>query len=167
MAGTPVAVWGRTTSPFAEFARYYASVLAAIGLKPTLHLLTDSVYYPTIGNARTRAQTGYAEWVQDFPEPADFYLLLDARSIQPRNNLNLSMVDDPAIQHALPSLDARSTADAPAWAALERHTAERAYLDVIGQRALPKFFSDRIDFRSAIISPVFLEDVSSWRLRSG
>jgi len=54
--------------------------------------------------------------------------------------------------------------DARAWAALERHTAQQAYLAVIGQRSLPKFFSDRIDFRTAIISPVFLEDVSSWQL---
>jgi len=163
-AGASVTVWGRATSPFAEFARYYAGVLASIGLKPTLRLLTDSVYYPTIGSAGTHAQTGYAEWVQDFPDPSDFYALLDARSIQPRNNLNLSRVDDPTIQRALLSLEAQTTVDARAWAALERHTAQQAYLVVIGQRSLPKFFSDRIDFRTAIISPVFLEDVSSWQL---
>jgi peptide/nickel transport system substrate-binding protein len=164
MSGTRITVWGRATSPFAEFARYYASVLASIGLRPTLHLLNDSVYYPTVGSARTGARTGYGEWVQDYPQPSDFYLLLDARSIQPANNLNLSRVDDPAIQRALRVLDSRPRPDARAWAALERHTAARAYLDVIGQRTLPKFFSDRIDFGAAIISPVFLEDVSSWRL---
>jgi hypothetical protein len=102
--------------------------------------------------------------VQDFPDPSDFYALLDARSIQPRNNLNLGRVDDPTIQRALLSLEAQTTVDARAWAALERHTAQQAYLVVIGQRSLPKFFSDRIDFRTAIISPVFLEDVSSWQL---
>jgi peptide/nickel transport system substrate-binding protein len=166
MAGTPVTVSGRAISPFAEFARYYAGVMGSIGLRPSLRLLTDSVYFQTIGNADTHAQTGFGEWMQDFPRPSDFYVLLDARSIQPRNNLNVGYVDDPAIQRALPSLDAQRNVDAAAWAALERHTAERAYFDVIGQRALPKFFSDRIDFRRAIISPVFLEDVSSWRLRA-
>jgi hypothetical protein len=54
--------------------------------------------------------------------------------------------------------------DAPAWAALERHTAERAYVDAISRRSLPKFLSDRIDFRTAIVSPVFLADISSWQL---
>jgi peptide/nickel transport system substrate-binding protein len=165
MAGTPVTVWGRAISPFAEFARYYAGVMGSIGLRPSLRLLTDSVYFQTIGNADTHAQTGFGEWMQDFPRPSDFYVLLDARSIQPRNNLNVGYVDDPAIQRALPSLDAQRNVDAAAWAALERHTAERAYFDVIGQRALPKFFSDRIDFRAAIVSPVFLADISSWRLR--
>jgi len=170
-AGTRVTVWGRQTSPFAEFARYYASVLGSIGYRTTLKLLADSVYFQTIGNVGTHAQTGYAEWAQDFPNPIDFYLLVDARSIRPQGNLNFSMVDDPLIQRMLPRLESRPAtlldADAPQWEALDRHTAARAYLAVIGQRSLPKFLSSRIDFASAIFSPVYLNDVSSWRLASG
>jgi ABC-type transport system substrate-binding protein len=166
--GARVGVWGRTSSPFSQIVVYYASVLREIGLRPTLKLITDKLYFPTVGNPRTRAQTGYGEWSEDFPDPSDFYLLLDARSIQPQNNLNLSMAADPQIQAALPRLGARPGAAEPAaWQALDRHAAARAYVEVLGHRSVPKFLSDRIDFGAAIVSPVYLEDVTSWRLVAG
>jgi peptide/nickel transport system substrate-binding protein len=167
-AGAKVGVWGRTSSPFSQIVVYYADVLRKLGLRPTLRLIEDKLYFPTVGNPRTRAQTGYSEWSEDFPDPSDFYLLLDARSIQPQNNLNLSMTDDLRIEAALPRLGARpGTADPGAWEALDRHATARAYLDVLGHRSVPKFLSDRIDFRTAIVSPVYLEDVTSWRLLAG
>jgi peptide/nickel transport system substrate-binding protein len=166
--GTKVTVWGRKTSPFAEFSQYYASVLSSLGYKTTLKLLADSVYYQTIGSAKTRPQTGYAEWQEDFPNPADFYLLLDEASIQPQGNLNLSQARDPVIQRALKSLDPRPAtdlqADAAEWSALDVHSAEQGYMAVIGRRSFPKFMSDRIDFAHALFSPVYLDDIASWRL---
>jgi peptide/nickel transport system substrate-binding protein len=168
--GDRVTIWGRKTSPFAEFASYYASVLGSLGYRTTLKLLADSVYYQTIGNAKTHAQTGYAEWQEDFPNPSDFYLLLDEASIQPQGNLNLSQARDPVIQRALKTLDPRPAtqlqADAARWSALDVHTAQQAYMAVIGRRSFPKFMSDRIDFAHAVFSPVYLDDVASWRLRT-
>jgi peptide/nickel transport system substrate-binding protein len=166
--GARVAVWGRSSNPFAQFAVYYASVLRDIGLRPTLKLIADNLYFATVGNPRTHAQTGYGEWAEDFPDPSDFYLLLDARSIQPQNTVNLSRTADPRIQAALERLGGRPGAADPAgWDALDRHAAARAYLDVVGHRSVPKFLSNRIDFGSAIVSPVYLGDVTSWRLVAG
>ena len=56
------------------------SVLNKIGFKATPKIIADAVYFPTIGNVKTKAQTGFADWIQDFPNPSDFYLLLDAKS---------------------------------------------------------------------------------------
>ena len=54
---------------------------------------------------RPTPQTGFADWIQDFPNPADFYLLLDANSIQPVNNENFGNVNDPFIQQQLAKLE--------------------------------------------------------------
>ncbi len=62
-------------------------------------MIVDTNYFPTIGNLKLEAQTGFADWLEDFPNPADFYLLLDKNSIQPVNNQNFSKVDDPHIQN--------------------------------------------------------------------
>ena len=58
------------------------------------------MYFPTIGSLKLHPQTGFADWDEDFPNPGDFYLLLDKNSIQPTNNQNFSQVNDPKIQNA-------------------------------------------------------------------
>jgi peptide/nickel transport system substrate-binding protein len=58
LQGTPVTVWGETRSPRKQYVEYYASVLNQIGFKATPKIVSDSVYFPTIGNASTKAQTG-------------------------------------------------------------------------------------------------------------
>jgi len=98
MAGTAVTVWGEQNSPFKEFGDYYTSVLNAIGFKATTKTLADSVYFPTIGNLKLNPQTGYVGFVQDFPNPGDFYIQLDRNSIMPTNNANFSQVNDRSIQ---------------------------------------------------------------------
>ena len=92
LEGAPVTVWGETRAPRKQYVEYYTSVLNQIGFKATPKIISDSIYFPTIGNAKTAAQTGFADWIQDFPNPSDFYLLMDAKSIQPVNNQNFSNV---------------------------------------------------------------------------
>ena len=71
--GAAVTVWSETRSPRQQFATYYASVLTALGFNVTLKVLADHSYFPTIGNLSLNAQTGFADWNQDFPNPSDFY----------------------------------------------------------------------------------------------
>jgi peptide/nickel transport system substrate-binding protein len=167
--GYPVTVWGRQRSPFKEFADYYASVLASIGFKVTQKSISDSVYTATIGNASTNPQTGTAEWTLDFPHPSDFYLLLDARSIQPTASVNYSRVNDPHIQQQLNTLDpvpaTQLASRAGAWQALDEYTARKAYVVPYGSKNLPVFFSNRIDAKSAVFNLLYLNDWTSWRLK--
>ena len=168
LEGAPVTVWGETRSPRKAYVEYYASVLNEIGFKATPKIISDSVYFPTIGNAQTKAQTGFADWLQDFPNPSDFYLLLDANSIQPTNNQNFGNVDDPHIQSELAKLDAVPATNldtvAGRWEALDRYVASKAYMAAYGSEELPKFFSDRIDFKTAVFHPLYLNDWTSLQL---
>ena len=105
MAGQPVTVWGQTRSPRKEFVAYYTDVLNKLGFKAKSKIIADAQYFPTIGNLKLNPQTGFADWNQDFPNPSDFYLLMDKNTIQPTNNQNFSQVDDPHIQSELAALN--------------------------------------------------------------
>jgi peptide/nickel transport system substrate-binding protein len=168
LVGAPVTVWGETRSPRKEYVEYYTSVLNSIGFKATPKIISDSVYFPTIGNSQTNPQTGFADWLQDFPNPSDFYLLMDGRSIQPTNNQNFSMVDDPHIQQELAKLNSvpatKLSSVAAEWQALDEYVAKKAYVAVFGSEEVPKFLSNRIDFGTAIFHPLYLNDWSSWEL---
>jgi peptide/nickel transport system substrate-binding protein len=167
--GTKVTVWGETRAPRKQYVEYYTSVLNQIGFKATPKIISDSVYFPTIGNANTHAQTGFADWLQDFPNPSDFYLLMNGKSIQPVNNENFSNVNDPHIQAELAKLDkvpaTKLDSVSGEWQALDRYVAKKAYVSVYGSEELPKFLSTRIDFGSAVFHPLYLNDWSTWQLK--
>jgi len=158
LANYPVTVWSQTKQPRQNYDTEYTRVLNEIGLKATLKVVADATYFQQIGNANNHAQTGFADWSQDFPNPSDFYLLLDARSIQPVNNENFGNVNDAHIQQQLKALEpipaTQLSSAAPKWQALDKYVAQKAYVAVFGYETLPKFFSDRVDFNKAIVNPV-------------
>jgi peptide/nickel transport system substrate-binding protein len=169
LEGAPVTVWGETRSPHKEFVDYYASVLNAIGFKATEKIVADAQYYETIGNLSNKAQTGWVSFSQDFPNPIDFYQLLDAHSILPTENHNPSQVNDPHIQSELESLAPTPSSQLDTvlsrWQALDEYTAQKAYMLTFGYDEAPKFFSDRVDFGAAIFHPVYGNDWSTLELK--
>jgi peptide/nickel transport system substrate-binding protein len=169
LAGTPVTVWGQMRSPRREYVDYYTSVLNSIGFKATEKIIADAQYFPTIGNLKLNPQTGFADWNQDFPNPSDFYLLLDKSAIQSTNNQNFSQVNDPKVQSELAFLNkvpaTQLQTAAARWQALDEYTAKQAYENVYGAQLHPKFLSNRIDFASAVFHPVYGNDWSSWQLK--
>ena len=164
-------VWGETRSPRKEFVAYYTDVLNKLGFKAKSKILADAQYFPTIGNLKSNPQTGFADWIQDFPNPSDFYLLLDKNTIQPTNNQNFSQVDDPRIQASLAKLNpvpaSKLDSVAADWQQLDEYVAKKAYVLVYGQQQAPKFFSNRLDFGAAVFHPVYGNDWSSLQLSSG
>jgi peptide/nickel transport system substrate-binding protein len=170
LAGTPITVWGETRSPRQQYVTYYTSVLNELGFNATPKIIQDSLYFTTIGNASTNPQTGFADWSQDFPNPSDFYLLLDGTAIQPVKNQNFSMVNDPQIQSSLAKLYPVPATQLPSvasnWAQLDQYTAQQAYEAVYGYEQVPKFMSNRINFGTAVFHPVYYNDWSSWQLNS-
>ncbi len=168
MAGQPVTVWSETRSPRQEFASYYADVLNQLGFKAKLKVIADASYFPTIGNLKTNPQTGFADWNQDFPNPSDFYLLMDKSSIQQTNNQNFSQVKDPFIQSELAALNPvpadKLDSVAGRWQALDEYVAKKAYIVAYGQQQAPKFYSDRVDFGAAVFHPLYGTDFSSLAL---
>ncbi len=169
LEGTPVTVWGGSRAPHKEFVDYYTSMLNEIGFKATEKIVADAQYYETVGNLSTKAQTGWLSYSQDFPNPIDFYQLLDAKSILPQENHNLSQVNDPHIQSELAALGPVPSSQLGSvlgrWQALDEYTAKKAYLAVFGYDEAPKFLSSRINFKTAIFHPVYGNDWSSLELK--
>jgi peptide/nickel transport system substrate-binding protein len=168
--GVPVTVYSQERQPRTQFVTYYASVLTELGFKVNIKQVVDANYFPTVGNLKLEAQTGFADWLEDFPNPADFYLLLDKNSIQPVNNQNFSQVDDPKIQNAIKQLDAQPATALPKfakdWQALDYYTAQKAYEVVYGYPVDPTFVSTRINFKAARVQPTYGWDWTSFQLNS-
>ena len=109
MAGQPVTVWSETRTPRQQWMTYYTQFLNQIGFKATQKVIADATYFSTIGNLKLNPQTGFADWNQDFPNPIDFYLLLQGTAIQPTNNQNFGQVNDPQINSVSTKLGATPT----------------------------------------------------------
>jgi peptide/nickel transport system substrate-binding protein len=170
MAGTSVDVWSEPHPPHKEYADYYASVLNAIGLKANVKIVAAAQYPATIGNIKTtNPQTGWIAFSQDFPNPIDFYQLLNAESIAPTENHNLSQVNDPHIQSELTALGSVPSSKLDTvtsrWEALDEYVAQKAYIAVIGYDDVPKFTSQRIDFGALVFHPVYGNDWSTLQLK--
>jgi peptide/nickel transport system substrate-binding protein len=169
LTGTAVTVWGGSRPPHKEFVDYYASLLNEIGFKATEKIVADAQYYATIGNLSNKAQTGWVSFSQDFPNPIDFYQLLNAKSILPTENHNPSQVNDPHIQSELESLapvpSSQLSTVVGRWQALDQYTAQKAYMAVFGYDEAPKFFSSRINFSAAVFHPVYGNDWSTLQLK--
>ena len=173
MAGTPVTVWGEIRSPRRQFVDYYTSFLDQIGFKATEKIIADATYFPTIGNLKLNAQTGFADWNQDFPNPIDFYgILMAGDAILPTNNQNFSQVNDPVINTKVNSLGSlykvptsSLSSVASQWRALDAYAAKKAYVAVFGYASFAKFASDRLDFESAVLHQVFGWDWLTFKLK--
>jgi peptide/nickel transport system substrate-binding protein len=168
MAGQPVTVWSETRSPRQQWMTYYTSFLNQIGFKATQKVIADANYFSTIGNLKLNPQTGFADWNQDFPNPIDFYLLLQGTAILPTNNENFGQVNDPHINSEsnrlgqVPSTQLNSIASD--WQNLDEYTAKQAYTAVFGYQTFPAFTSDRIS-QNYIFSPLYGWDYSSFSLK--
>jgi peptide/nickel transport system substrate-binding protein len=163
--GMKVTVWSEERQPRTQFVTYYASVLSSLGFNVTIKPIADTQYFPTIGSLKNEAQTGFADWALDFPNPIDFYLLLDKSAIQPVNNQNFSQVDDPKIQSAIAKLGAIPSSDLGStvsqWQAIDEYTAKKAYELVFGYQTDPEFASTKVNFKALVYEPSYGWDWTS------
>jgi peptide/nickel transport system substrate-binding protein len=168
MSGEPVTVWSETRSPRQQWMTYYTSFLNQIGFKATQKVIADANYFSTIGNLKLNPQTGFADWNQDFPNPIDFYLLLQGSAILPTNNENFGQVNDPKINSESNKLGqvptSQLTSVASQWQSLDEYTAKQAYAGVFGYLTAPAFTSSRVS-QSYVFSPVYGWDWSSFSLK--
>lgn len=169
LKGTPVTVWSETRQPRQAYSTYLNGQLNAIGFKSSLRVISDSIYFQTIGSAKTNPQIGFADWFQDFPNPGDFYLLLDARAIAPINNENFGNTDDPHIQSTIKKLErvpaSKLDSVASQWQALEKYVSSKYYMAPYGYLIGPLFLSDRVDYSKAIFQPLYGDDWTSFELK--
>jgi peptide/nickel transport system substrate-binding protein len=162
MAGTPVTVWGEERVPRRQFVDYYTSFLNQIGFKATEKIIADATYFPTIGNLKLNAQTGFDDYNQDYPNPIDFYgLLLAGDAITPVANPNHSQVNDPYVNARVNTLGSlfkvpttQISSFVSQWQALDEYVARKAYVAPFGYLVAPEFVSNRIDQSALVFQPI-------------
>ncbi len=169
MAGTPVTVWSQTRSPRQQWMLYYTQFLNQIGFKAKIKVIADAPYFTTIGTLSLHPQTGFADWNQDFPNPVDFYLLLDGKAILPQDNQDYGQISDPRINAAIDKLEqvpsTKLDTVADQWQALDQYTAKQAYVAVFGYQTFPKFMSSRMNYGAAIFQQLYGWDFTSFELK--
>jgi peptide/nickel transport system substrate-binding protein len=170
MAGTKVTVWSQTRAPRQQWMTYYTSFLNQIGLKASLKVIGDANYFTTIGSSKSLdPQTGFADWNQDFPNPIDFYLLVDGNAIQATDNQNFGQTNDPKVNAAIAKLgtvpSTQLSSVASQWQSIDEYVAKKAYLGVFGYQTFPFFMSDRMNFAAAIKQPIYGWDFTSFQLK--
>jgi peptide/nickel transport system substrate-binding protein len=146
--GADVTVWGRQVSDSEQSTTLYASYLDAIGLKTHLKFLPRSTYYTTIGNINTRAQTGWARWLEDYPHPLDWFdVLLNGDNIVQENNNNYAYYSNKKTNSLIDGLK-KAPALTPSvnnrWAAVEKRIMQQAPWAPWSNRTFPEFFSNKI-----------------------
>jgi peptide/nickel transport system substrate-binding protein len=163
-----VTVYANNDSNRAEIGEYYTDLLNQIGLDAELRVVDGAVYLDVIGNEKTRAQTGLANWFADFPHPGSFIQQIDGTTIAPTANGNFGYVDDPEINEEIADLlpEPRIGEAADGWAELDRKAIEESYVAPYGSEELTTFLSDRMDFENcSLVHPLYGNDYTSFCLK--
>lgn len=165
--GAKVTVWGNDEPETREVTLALADQMKAIGLDASPKIVEGSVYFQTIGNQKTKAQAGFANWFADFPHPANFMFLMDGSTIQETNNQNFSNVDDPTINDTLAEINQNANLDAVAsqYAELDKRIVDEAYIAPYGNRKLTLVTSDRLAFDEIVWHPLYAADYTSFALK--
>jgi peptide/nickel transport system substrate-binding protein len=149
MAGMKVTVWGSNRSTSKAPVEYYTDVLNKIGFKATPKIIDASVYWATIGNQATKAQTGFADWFQDYPHPLDWFdVMLNGTRITQTHNNNYSNANVAAINKKINELKLKPSLDSATndqWAQVDQMVAQNALWAPYVNRQFTDFFSSRID----------------------
>lgn len=166
-AGEEITVYGNDEDPSTPVAEYMADLLNQLGFKAKPRIVDGSTYFQTIGNQKTKAQIGFANWFQDYPAPSNFLFLVDGASIQDTNNQNFGNVDDPEINKLIETANANTNLEeaAPDYAAVDKKLVENPYVLPYGNRKLVKVASERVAFDGLIWHPVYSQDLTTLGLK--
>jgi YVTN family beta-propeller protein len=128
--GAKVTVWSWSELP--SVGAFAVKLLRSLGYKTTITSRADS-YFSTVGDSRTRAQTGTVEWISDYPAASGFFLpVLTCGSFLPGNpgNANVAEFCDPKIDRqigkALSAQAQSPDAARGAWEKVDRETVQEA-----------------------------------------
>ncbi len=167
-AGQSVTVFGNDEPESRSLAEYLADVLNDIGYKAKPRIVEGSVYFTTVGNQKTKAQAGFANWFQDFPHPGNFMFLVDGKSIQATNNQNFGNVNNPKVNAILDEANTNADIDAVAddYAEADKTIVSDADVAPYGHRKLTVFYSERMNFEDCTVwHPVYNLDFTNLCLK--
>jgi peptide/nickel transport system substrate-binding protein len=146
--GKHVFVWNHDVPADRPYTEYLRDVLKQIGLHATEKVVPAGSYWTTIGNQKTRAQIGFADFVQDFPHPLDWFELLDGRTITQAHNSNYANFDVGWVNKEIDALTRPKELTRKVngdWAALDRKVMRLAPWAPFLNQESTDFFSSRVD----------------------
>ncbi len=150
--GAKVTVWGDDKDPTPQTMAYYTDLLNKIGLNAKLKTIAADTYFTTVGDRSLKAQTGFADWFEDYPHPADFIdVLLNPSKVVATGNNNYSYnASNTAYASRINAVAAKplTSQTEKEWAQLDRYAQQQAYWGIYGTRKQSTFFSDRMDFQN-------------------
>ena len=158
-----VQVWGNSRETLQKPAAYLQDVLNQIGFKAKLKIIDPSVYFTTIGNQRTKAQTGIANWFQDYPHPLNWFdVLLNGNRITEEHNNNYSNADVAAINDKIEELKKEPEINDEVnaqWAEVDKMVLENALWAPIVNRQFTDFFTPEMDLENCYVNHVLYQFV--------
>jgi peptide/nickel transport system substrate-binding protein len=146
--GTRVTVWNHAVAADLPFTEYLVSVLKRLGFRAHERLVTASDYWATLGERSTRAQIGFADWVQDYPHPLDWFgVLLNGQRITPTHNDNYANLNVPWVNRVIDALTRKPKLTPKVnrrWAEFDRQVMRLAPWAPFLNREGIDFFSARV-----------------------
>ena len=162
--GRRVFVWNHDVAADRPFTKYLVSVLKRIGFHATEKVVTAGSYWTTLGDEKTRAQIGFADWVQDYPHPLDWFGLLDGHSITPTHNSNYANFDVGWANREIDALSRHPELTAKVdrgWAALDRKVMRLAPWAPFLDQEETDFFGPRVDLGCYVNNVLYEFDYAS------
>ena len=145
----PITIWGSNRDTSKKPVAYLQDVMTQLGFKAKLKIIDAAVYWTTIGNQKTAAQIGFADWFQDYPHPLDWFdVLLNGTRITPTHNNNYSNFNDPAVNAKIAALKKQPKLDDQInsqWAAVDQMVMQKAAWAPYVNRQFTDFFSSKVD----------------------
>ena len=160
--GMKIVVYGDNTPPSATLTQYLSGQLNKIGWKATPKLLSHGVYFTTIGNQATKAQAGFTDWFQDYPNPIDWFdVLFNGERITPTHNNNYSNVDIPDINKRIDSLKQKTGTNSSGWASVDHDLVVKyAAAAPYANRQGTDFFGSKVDTGCYVFHVLYQFDFS-------
>src|SRR6266511_153693 len=147
--GMTVTVWGSNRETSKKPVEYLQDVLKKIGLDAKLKIIDAAIYWTTIGNQKTKAQVGFADWFQDYPHPLDWFdVLLNGTRITDTHNNNYSNFNDATVNQKIAQLKQKPELNDQInsqWAALDAEIMKKAGWAPYVNRQFTDFFGTDID----------------------
>ena len=145
----PITIWGSNRDTSKKPVAYLQDVMTQLGFKAKLKIIDAAVYWTTIGNQKTAAQIGFADWFQDYPHPLDWFdVLLNGERITPTHNNNYSNFNDTAVNKKIDDLKKQPTLNDQVnsqWADVDKMVMQQAAWAPYVNRQFTDFFGSKID----------------------
>ena len=157
-------VWNHDVPADLPFTEYLVTVLHRLGFRAAPKVVTAGSYWTTIGNQKTRAQIGFADFVQDYPHPLDWFRLLDGVSRTPTHNSNYANFDVPWVNRQIEKLTRPTKLTRSVdrrWARLDRQVMRLAPWAPFLNQEGTDFFSRRVDLACYVNNVLYEFDYAS------